>query len=57
MHYRDAYGKLKIEYKKLEAKALEEKETVRYFWCNEIIESQSRAGKLVHLALEKNEVH
>ena len=56
-HYRDAYGKLKIEYKKLEAKALEEKETVRYFWRNEIIESQSRAGKLVHLALEENEVH
>ena len=60
-NYRDRCGELKAEIIKmkaqklqLQAQALEEKQKVRHFWRNEILEGQSRSGRMVRNALKIN---
>ena len=45
--YRDQCNELKIRCRELE----EEKEGIRYFWRNKIMEEQSRSGKMIKLAV------
>ena len=46
--YRDRCTELKQHIRKLET----EKEAVRYFWRNKVLEGQSRAGKIVKLSID-----
>ena len=47
--YRNRCAELKKRIRELE----DEKEGVRYFWRNQILEGQSRAGKMLKLATNK----
>ena len=47
--YRDQCCRLRQHIRQLE----EEKEGVRYFWRNRVLEGQSRGGKMLKLSLEK----
>ena len=47
--YRDQCCNLRRRIQQLE----EEKEGVRYFWRNQVLEGQSRGGKMLKLSLEK----
>ena len=56
-HYRDRCSELQIKNKQLEAKNLQtqalglhEKQKVCHFWRNQILEEQSRSGKILKLA-------
>jgi len=60
-HYRDLCGNLQIRIKDMEAKilslqakGLREKQRVRYFWRNEVLEEQSRSGKILRNAIKIN---
>ena len=46
--YRDRCSSLKQRIRELEV----EKEGVRYFWRNQVLEGQSRGGKMVKLSLD-----
>lgn len=57
-HYRDRCSELQIKVKKLESKnltiqaqGLREKQQVRHFWRNQILEGQSRSGRILKMAL------
>lgn len=57
-YYRDRCSELQIKNKKLEAKnmqiqalGLQEKQKVRYFWRNQVLEGQSRSGRILKRAL------
>lgn len=61
-NYRDRCDELKAEIIKmkaqklqLQAQALEEKQKTRHFWRNEILEGQSRSGRMVRNALKINQ--
>ena len=60
-HYRDVCGNLQIKVKDMEAKisslqakAFLDKQKVHYFWQNEVLEEQSRSGKILRNALKIN---
>ena len=57
-YYRDKCSELQIKNKKLEAKnmqiqalGLQEKQKVCYFWRNQVLEGQSRSGRILKRAL------
>lgn len=61
-HYRDRCEQLQVETLKLKAEKLQliadgskEKAKVRHFWRNQILEAQSRSGKILHNALKIHE--
>lgn len=52
--YRDQSSRLQKESLEDRAKAYEEKEGVRYFWRNQVLEGCSTSGKILNMALLKN---
>ena len=54
VHYRDLAEELKRDNRKLRVEMSEKIEAVRKFWRNSILEEQTRAGKMVMIALRKS---
>jgi len=57
--YRDRCSQLKVEVlqinsnmAQLKAQYCHEKNQIRHFWLNKIIEGQSRSGRILHLGLD-----
>lgn len=58
-HYRDRCSELKIQVMQakaqnaqIQAQALDEKQKVRFFWRNQVLEGKSRSGRIVRNALK-----
>ena len=49
--YRNAYEKIKQRYKELDIKSCKDKDAIRFFWRNQIMEGQFRAGNILRRAI------